>query len=187
LDTQVLGISVDSTDCLRAWAESLGGINYPLLSDFWPHGGVAQKYGVLRVEGYTERAIFLLDKQGVIRYIDIHDIDLQPSNEELRRVIREVDATVRNRPEEPKPQPVDLPHGGIVVYCTKWCPDCRRARQWLASYKLPYIEVDITTTPGAAEQVEQWANGNRTTPTFDIDGTIIVDFDEARLREVLRI
>jgi glutaredoxin len=176
LDTQVLGISVDSTDCLRAWAESLGGINYPLLSDFWPHGGVAQKYGVLRVEGYTERAIFLLDKQGVIRYIDIHDIDLQPSNEELRRVIREVDATVRNRPEEPKPQPVDLPHGGIVVYCTKWCPDCRRARQ-----------VDITTTPGAAEQVEQWANGNRTTPTFDIDGTIIVDFDEARLREVLRI
>jgi peroxiredoxin len=34
MHTQVLGISVDSTDCLRAWAESLGGISYPLLSDF---------------------------------------------------------------------------------------------------------------------------------------------------------
>jgi alkyl hydroperoxide reductase subunit AhpC len=40
-------------------------------------------YGVLRSEGYSERAIFILDKNGFIRYIDIHDIDQQPSNEEL--------------------------------------------------------------------------------------------------------
>jgi hypothetical protein len=47
--------------------------------------------------------------------------------------------------------------------------------------------VDITTTPGAAKQVEAWANGNRTTPTFDIDGTIVVDFDLPRLREILQL
>jgi len=187
LDTQVLGISVDSTDCLKAWAESLGGIHYPLLSDFWPHGGVAQRYGLLRNEGYTERALIVIDKSGIVRYMDIHNIDDQPSNEELRRVIREVDPSVRNRPEDPKPQPAALPHGGIVMYCTKWCGDCRRARAWLAENKLPYTEVDITTTPGAAEQVEKWANGNRTTPTFDIDGTIVVDFDKTKLREVLKI
>ena len=83
METQVLGLSVDSTDCLRAWAESLGGITYPLLSDFYPHGQVAQRYGVLRAEGFSERAIFIIDKKGIIRYVDVHDIDEQPDNEVL--------------------------------------------------------------------------------------------------------
>ncbi len=186
LDTQILSISVDSTDCLRAWAESLGGIHYPMLSDFWPHGEVAHKYGVLRPDGKAERALFVIDRQGVIRYVDVHDINQQPSNEELRRVIREIDPLVRNRPELPDPEPAILPHGGIVMYCTKWCPDCKRARAWLAEHNLPYTEVDITTVAGAAQQVERWANGNRTTPTFDINGTIVVDFDLPRLKEVLK-
>jgi len=187
LDTQVLGISVDSVPCLTAWAKDLGGITYPLLSDFWPHGAVAQRYGVLRDDGKTERALFIIDKQGIIRYVDVHDIDLQPSNDELRRAIREVDPEVRDRPEPEEPEPVPLPHGGIVMYCTKWCPDCKDARAWLARHQLPYTEVDITTTPGAAQQVQRWAGGNRTTPTFDIDGTIVVDFDLPRLRQVLKI
>ena len=187
LDTQVLGISVDSVPCLTAWAKDLGGITYPLLSDFWPHGAVAQQYGVLREDGKTERAIFVIDKQGIIQYVDVHDIDLQPSNVELRRAIRAIDPEVRDRPEPVEPEPVPLPHGGIVMYCTKWCPDCKDARAWLAKHHLPYTEVDIITTPGAAKQVEAWANGNRTTPTFDIDGTIVVDFDLPRLKEVLKI
>ena len=187
MDTQVLGISVDSVPCLTAWAKDLGGITYPLLSDFWPHGEVAAKFGVLRDDGKTERAIFVIDREGVIRYVDVHDIDSQPSNDELRREIRAIDPTVRNRPEMEEPEPVPLPHGGIVMYCTRWCPDCKEARTWLAKHNLPYTEVDITSTPGAAKQVEAWANGNRTTPTFDIDGTIVVDFDLPRLREVLRV
>ncbi len=141
----------------------------------------------MRSEGYTERALFVVDRSGIVRYVDVHDIADQPSNEDLRNVIREVDPTVRNRPEEPKAEPVALPHGGIVMYCTKWCGDCKTARSWLAKHNLPYTEVDITTTPGAAEQVEKWANGNRTTPTFDIDGVIVVDFDERRLKEVLKV
>jgi len=48
------------------------------LSDFWPHGQVALRYGVLRAEGVTERAIFVVDKQGMVRYIDIHDINEEP-------------------------------------------------------------------------------------------------------------
>jgi len=187
LDTQVLGISVDSVPCLTAWAKDLGGITYPLLSDFWPHGEVAQRFGVLREDGTSERALFIIDRQGIIRYVDVHDIDKQPSNDELRRAIRAVDPEVRDRPEMEEPEPVPLPHGGIVMYCTKWCPDCKNARAWLAKHNLPYTEVDITTTPGAAKQVEAWANGNRTTPTFDIDGTIVVDFDLPRLREVLKV
>jgi len=90
-NTQVLGISVDSTDCQRAWAKSLGRIdNFPLLSDFWPHGEVARKYGVLRNEGYSERALFVIDKQGVIRYVDVHDLNDQPDNEVLFRELEKL-------------------------------------------------------------------------------------------------
>jgi len=92
LNAQVLGISVDHVPCLKAWAESLGGISFPLLSDFAPQGAVAKKYGVKRKEGFSERAIFLLDKFGIIRYIDIHDIADRPKNTvlfaELKKVIR---------------------------------------------------------------------------------------------------
>jgi alkyl hydroperoxide reductase subunit AhpC len=83
LNTQVLGISVDSIPSHEAWAESLGGIDYPLLSDFWPHGEVAQKFGVLTEDGHTERVIYIVDKHGVIRYADLHDIDDVPENSVL--------------------------------------------------------------------------------------------------------
>ena len=48
MNVQVLGISVDHVPVLKAWAEDIGGITYPLMSDFWPHGEVARKYGVFR-------------------------------------------------------------------------------------------------------------------------------------------
>ena len=187
MNTQVLGISVDHVPCLQAWADSLGGINYPLLSDFWPHGEVARCYDVLRSEGYTERAIFVIDRDGILRYIDVHAIDAQPDNEELRAVIRRIDPLAAAL--EPKSQAADeaLPHGGIVMYCTPWCADCKQARAWLARKGLKYTEVDISRNRSAALQVRKWANGNQTTPTFDIDGTIIVDFDKEKLCEVLKI
>jgi len=84
----VLGITVDSVDSNLAWVESLEVENIPVLSDYWPHGQVAQSYGVLREQGMTERAIFIVDKQGIIRYIDIHDFSEQPDNEELFEVLR---------------------------------------------------------------------------------------------------
>ena len=87
VDTQVLGITVDSADSNAAWAESLGVENIPVLSDYWPHGQMSQSYGVLREHGMTERAIFIVDKQGIIRYIDIHAFDSQPSNDELFAVL----------------------------------------------------------------------------------------------------
>ena len=185
LDAQVLGISVDHLPCLRAWADSLGGIHYPLLSDFWPHGEVAQKYDVLRAaDGKTERALFIVDKLGIIRYIDIHDIDLQPDNDELRQALRQVDPEAAAR--EPKRTPSALPTGGIVMYCTKWCSDCKKARLWLADHKLSYTEVDIYNIEGAVKQVRQWNNGEIITPTFEIDGKIVSDYNEPKLREVLK-
>lgn len=70
----------------------MGGLSYPLLSDFWPHGKTAVDYAVLRNTGITERAIFIVDTSGVIRYIDIHDIDSVPPVEDLWGVLDEISA-----------------------------------------------------------------------------------------------
>ena len=79
-----MGISTDTKPSITAWAKSLGGITFPLLSDFWPHGAVAEKYSVLRTEaGVAERAIFIIDKAGIVRYIDVHELREQPDEEQI--------------------------------------------------------------------------------------------------------
>jgi glutaredoxin len=186
MNTQVLGISIDHVPCLKAWAHSLEGITYPLLSDFWPHGEVASRYGVLRREGYTERAIFILDEHGIIRYIDIHDIDSQPDNDILFSELAKLnpDAAARMKSVSAGGP---LPYGGVVMYCTSWCPGCRQARAWLKEKGIAYTEVDIERTTGASDQLRKWTAGSLTTPTFNIDGEIVVEFDAAKLARVLKI
>ena len=185
MNVQVLGISVDHVPCLQAWAESLGGITFPLLSDFWPHGAVAKQYGVLREEGHSERAIFIIDKEGVIQYIDIHDIDDQPDNEVLFAELARIEPELSQKASTITIEEEDLPQGGVVMYCTKWCTDCRKARKWLADNHIEYIEVDISGNPKASRQAREWAGGSLITPIFDIDGTIVVDWDEKRVGELL--
>jgi peroxiredoxin len=82
-NTTVLGISEDNTPTLAAWTEQMGGLWFPVLSDFWPHGAVAKTYGVLRDDGMAERALFVIDKQGVIRYVDVHEASSLPRLEVL--------------------------------------------------------------------------------------------------------
>jgi len=74
----LIGITVDNIPTLFAWTNQMGKLWFPVLSDFWPHGEVANKFGVLRSEGTSERALFVIDKKGVIRYIDVHDINKRP-------------------------------------------------------------------------------------------------------------
>ncbi len=96
LDTQVLGISVDSIPSHEAWQKSIGGITYPLVSDFYPHGEISEKFGVLRTTagepayGASERALFIIDKEGIVRFIDVHPIGEQPDNEELFEILRKL-------------------------------------------------------------------------------------------------
>lgn len=83
-NAQVLGISTDQVPTNEAWAKSMGGLSYPLLSDHWPHGHVAALYGVLRGEsGVSERAIFVVDKQGKVAYVDVHAITEQPPTDKI--------------------------------------------------------------------------------------------------------
>ena len=77
-DAVLLGITVDNIPTLYAWTKQMGDLWFPVLSDFWPHGAVAEKYGVLRSNGVTERALIFIDKKGVIRDIQVSDINVRP-------------------------------------------------------------------------------------------------------------
>ncbi len=89
LNAQVLGISPDSPYCHIAWQEKgIGKMDYPLLSDFWPHCGMAEKYGVLRRQGpplggITDRAIFIVDTEGKIAFSKVYELGQQPPNQDL--------------------------------------------------------------------------------------------------------
>jgi peroxiredoxin len=82
-DAILLGITVDNIPTLFAWTNQMGQVWFPVLSDFWPHGAVAKRYGVLRSDGVSERALFVVDKKGILRYIDVHDINKRPLLEDL--------------------------------------------------------------------------------------------------------
>ena len=69
-DAVVVGVSVDNTWALDAFVKQLG-VEFPILSDFYPHGAVSEKYGVLHQAGVSERAVIGIDKEGVIRYIAV--------------------------------------------------------------------------------------------------------------------
>jgi peroxiredoxin len=84
LNARALGISVDSSFCKNAWAKSLNIEKTPLLADFWPHGGVAQTYGVFNDEGgVSKRTVFVLDEQGTIIFHKIYPTKEVPDMEEI--------------------------------------------------------------------------------------------------------
>ena len=76
---------------LMAWTQGIN-LSFPILSDFWPHGEVALLYDVLRSEGIAERAIFVVDRKGIIKYIDIHDINEDPGMNAILKTLESIEA-----------------------------------------------------------------------------------------------
>jgi peroxiredoxin len=97
LDAQVLAVSLDAGPSKKAWCDALGGISYEMLSDFHPHGRVAAAYGVLRDDGLADRAIFVVDKAGVIRWTRRHEIPDHPDLSELLQALASVRGVVEPR------------------------------------------------------------------------------------------
>ena len=91
-NTALLGVTVDNIPTLHAWTREMGGLWFPVASDFWPHGGLAQKLGILRSDGTAERALLLVDKHGIIRFIDVHDINVRPDLGPLVEAMKNVHA-----------------------------------------------------------------------------------------------
>ncbi len=88
-------MSSDSVFSHIAWQKfEVGHLDYPLGSDFWPHGEVATQFGVLRlgdpIPGISERAVFLIDKEGIIRFSRVYELGEVPENEDVFEVLREL-------------------------------------------------------------------------------------------------
>ena len=84
LNTIAVGVSVDTVPSKKAWAESLGIKNTSLLSDFWPHGKVAELYGIFRTkDGVSERANIVVDEKQKIVFFKIYKLGQLPEIQEI--------------------------------------------------------------------------------------------------------
>jgi peroxiredoxin len=91
LDTVAVGLSVDTIPSKKAWADSLGIKNTPLLSDFWPHGEVAKLYGIFRKKnGFSERANIIVDENGNIVFFKVYPIPELPDINEITDFLKNV-------------------------------------------------------------------------------------------------
>ena len=86
-DTVVFGVSVDSVPSKAAWAKALGLGNLRILADFHPKGNVAEKYGLLRREGVSERAVVLIDKEGIVRWVKVYPVKEVPMPQDVLEAI----------------------------------------------------------------------------------------------------
>ena len=96
LNAQVLDISVDSIYSHIAWQKNeIGMMEIPLCADFFPHGGVTQKFGILRegppAPGISERAAFIVDKNGKITFAKVYPLDQVPNVNELLEELRKLE------------------------------------------------------------------------------------------------
>lgn len=94
-DVQLVGISADSLPSHTAWQKKeIGMIDFPLASDFYPHGQVAKLFGILRegdpLPGVNERALFVVGKDGKLKFAKVYPIGQVPDNEEVFEVLRKL-------------------------------------------------------------------------------------------------
>lgn len=83
-NARAFGISVDPVPSKKAWADAIGVKTTRLLSDFWPHGAVAQPLGLFReADGISERAAVIVDETGVVRFVKVYPIGDVPDIDEL--------------------------------------------------------------------------------------------------------
>ena len=127
----------------------------------------------------------------MIRYVDVHAYDEQPDNEVLFRILEDLEpkaAALYRASQVKDPQPLEVEgQAQVKLFCTPWCPNCRRARAYLRDHNIPYVEINIARDRDAARMVRGWANGNETTPTFQVGERVVIDFRRAELDEILGI
>jgi peroxiredoxin len=93
-NTEVVGICVESIMNTTVWERDIGPFDFPLCSDFWPHGEVAQRYSVLRraepALGASDRAVFVISREGQIVLRRIYDLSELPELDEILNALQRV-------------------------------------------------------------------------------------------------
>ncbi len=161
--TRPFGVSVDSAFSHAAWGESLGGIRFPLLSDFHPKGAVADSYGLYLADGgITDRATVLIDAGGIIRHISA----VGPANardmDELLKLCQDHDAGYEGH-VDPVANPKGL-DGKATLYVKEPCTFSRWALCARANLKLGDDAItvkNVTNDPEAAAELERLGGKNQ--------------------------
>lgn len=101
LNAQVLDISVDTTYSHMAWQKyDIGAMHLPMCSDFYPHGAVAEAFGILRqgtiLPGISERAVFVVDIKGKIAFACVYPLDQTPDNEAILQALKRINEAERS-------------------------------------------------------------------------------------------
>jgi glutaredoxin-related protein len=169
--TQVLGVSVDSIHSHANWARDLGGISFPLLSDFEPKGAVARAYGLyLEKPGITDRATVWIDAAGVVR----HASSVGPGGErdiaELAALAERLDGEYAGTREDFADAPGT---SGAVLYVRDHCGFSRAVRVALDNLRLAGVEVrNVSQDPKALEALRE-LSGAETAPCLVLDGEVV--------------
>ncbi len=91
-EVETVAVTCDTAATLRAWAQQQG-FEFPVLSDFWPHGEVTRRYGVFDDRlGVARRATFIIDRDGIVRYSVVNEISEARDEQEYERVLAELGA-----------------------------------------------------------------------------------------------
>ncbi len=171
-DTQVLGVSVDSVHCHANWARDLGGVSFPLLSDFQPKGAVAASFGrYLEDAGITDRATVILDKDGVVRYSE----SVTPGG---KRDIDDLVAAaerVHGGGATASPTTASLPKS-MVLYVKSHCGHSRRALLAVDNLHLrDALSIRNVSEDTAAAAELQRVGGKDQAPCLVLDGQPIYE------------
>ncbi len=177
-NTQVLGISIDSVFCHANWAASLGGVSFPLLSDFHPKGAVAASYGLyLEKAGITDRATVIIDAGGTVRHIS----SVTPAGgrdiAELAALCEKVDQEYSG-PKEAVPSPATFPRGS-TLYVKSSCGHSLKAMNALANFHLggAIILKNVTDDPAAKAELVK-LGGKDQAPCLVVDGKPLYEADD---------
>ncbi|MCP3985983.1 MAG: redoxin domain-containing protein [bacterium] len=166
--TQVLGVSIDSHHCHANWARDLGGISFPLLSDFEPKGAVAKAYDLyLEGPGISDRATVLIDAGGVVRHASSEGPAGKREIGELVSLAEGLDRSYEDSREDFSAAP-GIP--GAVVYLRDACGASRAVRVALDNLHLDGVEVRNVSKDGAALQALKDASGAETAPCLVAQG-----------------
>ena len=172
--TQVLGVSVDSVYSHANWAASMGGVSFPLLSDFQPRGALAQSLGCfLEGAGITDRATVLIDKDGVVRYA----VSVGPGGKrdiaELAAECEKVDAL---SPGQDLPSGSGLP-AGSVLYVRSNCGPSRAVLLARTNLHLDGVALRNVSEETAAVAELEAASGGAHAPCMVVEGEAILESD----------
>ncbi len=139
----------------------------------------------MRDVGYSERAIFTVDHEGALRYQQVYESGVQPDNDEILAQVRAILPPGRLPAERAQEPEAEQPRERIVMYCSAYCGDCRKARTWLAENKLKYTEIDVYRVEGASDKVRAWNDDDLVLPTFEIEGRVLSNFEPEALAALL--